>query len=377
MYHQRQKEDNMAHGRDVIVIGGGAVGLATARELRRRGLAVTLLERAETGRAASWASAGIVSDPVGPSDAPGFQLEALSRRLWPTFAAEIQAESGIDPEFRETGCLIPAFNDNDAAGLARAVQSGLIPGGSFLEERALRDAEPALGPAVTAAAWRPGGNVENRRLCRALDLAARRAGVEIRAGAEVRSIAYHGDHVVGVNLVDERLSADLVVVAAGAWSGALEGCRPVVPVVPQRGQILALDRGSVTLKQVILTPGDPYLVPRADGRIVIGATREMAGWDPRPTAGGVASLLDAAMRVVPDLRACSINEIWTGFRPLSADGIPIIGPGEASGLFFVTGHGPSGIGPLPGSVALLAATIFGDEPPIAPERFSPLRFQHA
>src|SRR5439155_18669033 len=132
------------------------------------------------------------------------------------------------------------------------------------------------------------------------------------------------------------------------------GCRPVVSVVPQRGQILALDRGDVFLRHVILTPGDPYLVPRADGRIVIGATRELAGWDASTTAGGIAWLLASAIRIVPALSDCSIHETWTGFRPLSPDGIPVIGPGAANGIYFATGHGPSGIGPLPGTVALLA-----------------------
>ncbi len=359
---------------DAVIVGGGVMGLATARELRRRGLTVTLLERSQPGRAASWASAGIVGAPTGPHAEPGFQLQALSRNLWPGLAAELQAESGLDPEYRETGCLLPAFGDDEAGDLDRAIRLGLIPGGRFLVGAELRDAEPVLAPTVVAAAWRPGGNVENRRLCRALELSARQSGVEIRTGAEVRAIRSARGRVSGVELVDGDVSAGLVVVAAGAWTGTLAGCRPSVPVVPQRGQILALDRGPVVLHHVILTPGDPYLVPRADGRIVIGATRELAGWDASFTAGGIGWLLTAAIEVVPSLRERIIHEMWIGFRPLSSDGVPIIGPGALDGLFFVTGHGPSGIGPLPGSIALLAALIFGERPPIPPEPFSPLRF---
>lgn len=363
---------------DVVVIGAGAIGLATACELRRRGLSVTLLERGQPGQAASWASAGIVSDPIGSGDEPGFQLEQLSRRLWPAFAEQLAAESGMDPEFRETGCLIPAFDDDQLRNLDRAIRHGWIPRGKLLRGAELRDAEPALGPAVVAACWKAGGNVENRRLCKALEISARRSGVEIRTGAEVRQILLEKERVVGVQLGapagTEVVSASRVVVAAGAWSGAIAGCQPIVPVLPQRGQILALDRGAVPLKHTILTPDDPYLVPRADGRIVVGATREFAGWDPRPTAGGVSWLLASAIGIVPDLAGCAIDQIWTGFRPLSPDGVPVIGPGALDGIYFATGHGPSGIGPLPGTIALLSALIFGEPPPVPPEAFSPLRF---
>jgi glycine oxidase len=359
---------------DVAIIGGGVMGLAAAREFRRRGLSVTILERGQPGRAASWASAGIVGAPTGPRTEPGFQLQALSRQLWPTFAAELQEESGLDPEYREMGCLIPALTEDDARDLDRTLRLGLIEGGRLVRGAELHALEPCLGPDVVAAAWRPGGNVENRRLCTALELADRRAGVEIRTGAEVQGILSDQGRVVGVDLVNDFLSAGLVLVAAGAWSGALPGCRPVVPIIPQRGQILALDRGPVALKHVLLLPDDPYLVPRADGRIVIGATRELAGWDPSITAGGISWLLSTAMQLVPDLRECVIHEIWTGFRPTSRDGIPVIGKGEIEGLFFATGHGPSGIGPMPGTIALLAALMFGEEPPIAPEPFSPRRF---
>lgn len=359
---------------DAVVIGGGAIGLATARELRRRGLTVTLLERGQPGRAASWASAGIVGAPTGPQTEPGYQLQKLSWSLWPAYAAELEAESGLDPEYRETGCLLPAFDDSEATQLARAIRIGHVEDGRLLQGAELRDAEPILGPAVVAAAWKPGGNIENRRLCKALELADYAAGVEIRTGAEARAICVTGGRVAGVELVDEFLLADLVVVAAGAWTGSLPGCRPVVPIVPQKGQILALDRGPLNLRHVILTPGDPYLVPRADGRIVVGATREMAGWDTTITAGGIAWLLSMAVHLAPALKDRVIHEIWTGHRPLSPDAIPAIGAGEADGLYFATGHGPSGIGPLPGTIALLSALIFAEPPPTEPEPFSPLRF---
>jgi len=180
--------------------------------------------------------------------------------------------------------------------------------------------------------------------------------------------------VIGVQTQDGPLEADVVVLAAGAWSAAIGGVEPAVPVRPQRGQILALDQSQVGLRHVLLTAGDPYFVPRCDGRLVIGATREEAGWDASLTAGGVAWLLNRAMEVVPALAACPIAELWTGFRPLSEDGLPLIGPGALDGLYLLTGHGPSGIAPLPGSVALLVALICGETPPIEQaEAFSPAR----
>jgi glycine oxidase len=171
------------------------------------------------------------------------------------------------------------------------------------------------------------------------------------------------------------LGADLVVLAAGAWSSSIDNVEPRPPVAPQRGQILALDQTRVGLQHVLLTPGDPYFVPRGDGRLVVGATREEAGWDASLTAGGITWLLNRAMAVVPALQACPILEMWTGFRPLSEDGLPLIGRGAIDGLFILTGHGPSGIAPLPGSVALLMASIDNVPPPVAPAAFDPQRFR--
>jgi len=242
-----------------------------------------------------------------------------------------------------------------------------------LDAQAVHDLEPALAPNIRGALRVAGGNVEVRRLCRALEIAARRAGVAIVSGAEVRALRSEAARVTGVETADGVVSADLVVLAAGAWCAAIRGVQPLPRVRPQRGQIMAIDQSSVGLRHVLVTPGDPYFVPRTDGRLVVGATREDAGWDPSLTVGGVAWLLERAMQVVPALNACPIAEIWTGFRPLSEDGLPFIGQGGLRGLYFLTGHGPSGISPLPGSLALLDALMTGAPPPLPPEPFDPLR----
>jgi glycine oxidase len=361
---------------EAIVVGGGVMGLAAARELRMRGRSVTLLERAQPGRAASWASAGIIGATLHDESDPRFLLRQVSRDLWPGFADAVHAESGMDPEYRETGCVQLATDDDELGVLRRAAQrlAGGPDAGTILDAKHLHELEPALSPKLLGGLLVAGGNVDNRRLCRALEIAVRRAGVRVKTGAEVRALTTRGDRVTGIETSDGSLVADLVVLAAGAWSAGIKNVRPTPPVAPQRGQILALDQASVGISHVLLTSHDPYFVPRCDGRLVIGATREEAGWDPSLTAGGVASLLNRAMQVVPALEHCPIAELWTGFRPLSSDGLPLIGRAALDGLYFLTGHGPSGIAPLPGSVALLMALIHGEPPPLPPEAFDPLRF---
>lgn len=351
------------------------MGLASARELRRRGYTVTLVERGQPGRAASWASAGIIGATLRDESDPSYQLRQLSRALWPGFADSLCAESGMDPEYREMGCIELATTAAELEWLRSRERE--MAEARLLDRAVLRELEPSVAPTVPGGLLVPGGNVDNRRLCRALEISIRRAGVDIITSSEVRSIAVSGGRAIGVVTAEAAISADLVVLAAGAWSSVIAGAEPRPPVAPQRGQILALDQARVALSHVLLTPGDPYFVPRSDGRLVIGATREEAGWDASLTAGGVAWLLNRAMQVVPALARCPIQEMWTGFRPLSADGLPLIGAGAVSGLYFLTGHGPSGIAPLPGSVALLAALIEGEPPPISPEPFDPLRFGSA
>ena len=356
-----------------VVIGGGVMGLASARALRARGDEVTLLDRAQPGRAASWASAGIIGATLRDESDPQYALRKLSRELWPDFARAVHEESGLDPEYREMGCIQLATDADELEWLRRA--STRADDVTWLDgAKQLRELEPALAADLPGGVRVPGGNVDNRRLCRALELGIRRAGIKVLGGTEVRAIATSSGRVTGVSTNEGSIAADLVILAAGAWSAFIDSVVPTPPVAPQRGQIFALDQTRVGLRHVLLTPGDPYFVPRSDGRLVIGATREEAGWDPSLTAGGIAWLLNRAMRLVPALGGCPIMELWTGFRPLSADGLPLIGRAALEGLYFLTGHGPSGIAPLPGSVALLMALIEGQAPPIAPEAFDPLRF---
>ncbi|MBM4409699.1 MAG: FAD-dependent oxidoreductase, partial [Chloroflexi bacterium] len=286
---------------DALVIGGGIIGLLCARELRRAGMGVTLLERDQTGRQASWASAGIVTARIPRGWAPSTQLNNLSVSLWPQLSDELAEETGMDVEYRQNGTLIPAFNADEADALRRELPHFHAAGveAEIVEGAALRDAEPALGPGVVAGQLLPGGNVDNRRAVKALDIALRRSGGRIVTGANVTEMVVQSGRVLGARTVEGDHAADVVVLAAGSWSGRIPGADPPIPVIPQRGQILALDAGHVGPRRVVLKPDDPYLVPRVDGRVVIGATREFAGYDRSLTAGGIAWLLNSAIEMVP------------------------------------------------------------------------------
>jgi glycine oxidase len=361
---------------DALVVGGGMMGLLTARELRSLGMEVTLLERDRPGRQASWASAGILGQTAPHLTGPLDVLRESGIRLFPVLAAALEEETGIDVDFVQNGTLVPAFDDQEAAALEAQARDLNAHGAwsEFVTGAALREAEPALGPRVVAARLGEGGNVEVRRLMLALELADLRAGVTIENGVHVVGLVRDANRVVGVRIQDGERRAPVVVLATGSWSGQIEGTEPSIPVIPQRGQILALLPGLDGPRRVVLTPGDPYLAPRVDRRLIVGATREFAGYESRLTAGGLAWLLSAAIELVPPLAEAPIVEQWVGFRPLSIDGVPIIGPAALDGLYYITGHGPTGIGPAPSSVKLLVALIAGTHPPLEAEPYSPLRF---
>ncbi|MCC7367444.1 MAG: glycine oxidase ThiO [Chloroflexi bacterium] len=357
---------------DAIVIGGGVIGLLSARELRKRGLDVTLVERDQPGRQASWASAGILNASHPRDASPEAALKRRSEALYPSLVADLKEETDIDPEMTHPGDIIPAFTEEHARELRAAAATE--PDAVFLEGAALGEAEPVLGPNVIGGLIRPGGQIDNRRLCRALEVAVRRAGVRLVYGAAVTEILRDGDAVRGVRTLEGDILAPVVVNAAGSWSRQIPGCDPVIPVVPQRGEILALDQSAIGLKRVVTKVPDPYLVPRADGRLVVGATRKYTGYNSSFTAGGVHWLLSEAINMVPALADAPIVEIWTGFRPNSLDSRPSIGAGAVKGLYFATGHGPSGIAPAPASAELLADLVTGQTPKVPTAPFDPLRF---
>jgi glycine oxidase len=335
----------------VAIIGGGVIGLGIGWRLAQKGCAVEIFERGEAGKGASWAAAGMLA--AGVETEPGeLALHALNRasqRAWPGFAAELEAAAGQSVELRSEGTLMVALNRDDAAQLRHTYdfQRALGIELEWLSGAQARQREPFLHPNLAAAVFCASDHqVENRKLVRALRIAFLAAGGKLREHANVTAVETASGKAIGLRLDAERIAADMVVLAAGAWSGEIAGlpsfARP--PVRPIKGQMLALrmDAAAPLLRHVVWTPR-VYLVPRHDGRLLVGATSEERGFDPNLTAGGVFSLLEGVWRALPGVEELPIDEMWVGFRPGSRDDAPVLGPGEVPGLIYATGHHRNGI----------------------------------
>lgn len=372
----------MTNGRnrpDLLIVGGGVIGLAIARDAAARGLRVTLLERKTCGREASWAAAGMLS-PLGEALEPGpfleFGLDSL--KAYPAFVAELEEETGIGVELRKCGKLRLALSEEEEerlrARLHWARDRDLTA--RWLEPGELRAEEPALGaPALGGLLLEDDFRVDNRALARALVESLRLRGVSIREGVEARGVDVRSGRARAVLLEDgESLPASTVLLAAGAWTGTLEGLPFPVPVRPVRGQMMAL-RLDAPPSLRVLESEEVYLVPRDDGRILVGATEEEVGFRRETTAGGLADILDAALRLVPGLRSASVDQTWSGLRPGSLDGLPILGGHpEVKDLYIATGHFRNGILLTPATARAMGALVTGAAGPMPPAEFGPQRF---
>jgi len=348
----------------VAVIGAGAIGLSIAWRLAQGGATVDVFERGEAGRGATWAAAGMLA--AGVETEPGEErLLALTRHsqdLWPSFAREMADETGIDVGYRDEGTLAVALNRDDAALLRFSFEFHRKLGIDleWLDGARAREREPHLAPGVVAAVLSLRDHqVDNRQLALALRAAAIKRGVSIHEHAEA-ALEVAGGRVLGVIARDKLHRADVVIVAAGAWSRGLAGLpeRARPPVRPVKGQMVALrmDPAAPLLRHVIWAPKG-YLVPRRDGRLLIGATTEERGFDDTLTAGAVMGLIEAAWRVLPAVEELPIAEMWTGLRPGSRDDAPIMGPTPIDGLVLATGHHRNGILLTPASAAAVAAFV--------------------
>ena len=335
----------------IAVIGGGAIGLSIAWRLAASGASVDVFERDEAGHGASWAAAGMLAAGVEaePGEAALFDLNRESRRRWPDFARALEAASGIDVGYRDEGTLRIALTRDDAAKL-RASYSFQRQAGvevEWLDGPAVRRLEPHLAPGTVAGVLsRSDHQVDNRCVVMALARAARRAGARLHENAPVERIEIEGGRVAGLRIAGTRRDFDIVVLAAGAWSRDLPGLPDVAkpPVRPVKGQMLALqmDPDAPLLRHVLWAPR-AYLVPRRDGRLIVGATVEERGFDASQTAGAVLALLDGAWRALPGVEELPIAAMWTGFRPGSRDDAPVLGLCGVEGLVLATGHYRNGI----------------------------------
>jgi glycine oxidase len=339
---------------DVVIIGAGIIGCAVARELARRGVSVTVVERDSPGRRATWAAAGMLS-PFGEGAAGSFlELADDSLGRFASFAQALEHESGIDVEYRTTGKLHVAVAGADAhLHLLATDPSADRFGASLIDGATARRMEPALSADIaTAVLVGRDHRVNNRLLAQSLLASAAAAGVMFRTANPVAAVTTRHDEVTGVRLVSgEQIDAAHVILAAGAWSGQIEGLPAPVPGRPIKGQMFAVDSraraperpATVLLDRVIFT-ADCYIIPREDGRLLVGATMEDVGFRKGPTPRGIAALMEAAAAVVPAVADLPLVETWAGFRPATPDDLPILGfEPRLRGLLYATGHYRNGI----------------------------------
>jgi glycine oxidase len=363
------------------VVGGGVIGLGIAWRAAQAGLSVTVVDQAP-GRGASWAAAGMLA-PVtevhyGERPLLGLNLAAAAR--WPGFAAEVEEAAGHAVGYRPSGTLAVARDTDDNAALEDLYQFQLRCGLEVerLRSRECRQLEPGLAPSIRGGILAPGDHqVDNRALVEALLVACERSGMRLVEG-RVAELVTDGDRVIGVVLGDgERLAAGVVVLAAGCWSGGLGGvaAEALVPVRPVKGQLLYL-RGPADqpLCHRNVRGLEVYVVPRGDGRVVVGATVEEQGFDTRVTAGAVGDLLRAALELLPDVAELELAETVVGLRPGSPDNAPMLGPAGPEGLVVATGHYRNGILLTPVTADAIAELLATGRVPDLIAPFAPGRF---
>lgn len=374
----------MDRGSDVIVVGGGVVGAAIAWRAGQRGLRVTLVDPAP-GSGATPVAAGMLA-PVSEAEYGEQAVIALnlaSAARYPAFVAELEAATGRQVGYRPCGTLVIAWTAGDLAALRdlHAFQRSLGLAADLVGRRELRALEPALAPGLAGALLAPGDHqVDNRRLHAALLAAVRQVGVE-QLTAPVAALRVLDGRVQGVELAGGGFRpAGTVVVAAGAWTGTLAGLpaslRPAVrPVKGQTVRLRGDDPGLLSHVVRGRVHGRPvYVVPRADGELVIGATSEEAGFDVRPRAGAVYELLRDAQTLLPELGEAWWQEVSTGLRPGTPDNLPLIGPAGVDGLLLAAGHYRHGILLTPVTADAVVALLTDGEPPPEVAGCRPLRF---
>jgi glycine oxidase len=360
---------------DVIVIGGGVIGLTSAWELAGRGLKVTVLDRQQPGREASWAGAGILPPAYfGPPEHPLASLSRATHPLWPQLSEQLRAETGIDNGFRQCGGINFAPDGNPTT-LDQEIRLWQQAGADVepLGADAVQSLEPSLSREAGAGYRLPQTwQVRNPRHLRALLIACLQRGVEIRSDERVLEITRSGGRATGVLTQTDRLPSDSVLVTAGAWTpGLLRELGSARSIEPIRGQMVLLWTPAPVLSHVIEC-GPRYLVPRPDGKLLVGSTEERAGFEKRNTPAGIGGLMDFAVRLVPTLAQARFEQAWSGLRPHPTDDVPLMGrlPG-VDNLYVAAGHFRAGLHLSPITARVMAQLMTGrptdvDLAPFAP-----------
>ena len=369
-----------AKKQDILIIGGGVIGLSIARELHKRGVReITIVERGEIGKESSWAAAGMLSPNVETDIGSPFHLfSRKSLELYPKFATDLLNETGIDIELDQSGTLFVTMDDEGGSHLMseyRKLKDGGVEVESLSKEEILR-AEPLLSSLVQIGIAFPyDWQVENRKLIDALRRYAHYNSIKIFEQTEVKELIVENGSVRGVRTNNDEFYAEQTILAAGAWSSLIPFGSEIVPfrIKPIRGQMVWFDCEEKLLERVVYGPGC-YLVPRRDGRIIAGSTTENVGFENEVTDAAVAALKNAAFDVLPELQTRKFGGAWSGLRPRSDDELPVIGElDDLSNLTIATGHYRNGIllAPITANIVtdnLINGTEF-------PESFSPNRFR--
>ena len=359
---------------DVIIIGGGIIGLSLSIALRKRGATVLVVERGEPGREASYAAGGMLVDCALETPSILQDLASASARMYPEFALELEVESGMKVDLREYGTILLS----SAESLKDRPEIVAVDSAQLLER------EPALGKmhsgqeAATSTTsplrtyYLKERSVDPRALVAAAIKAAKNRGVDFSSGDEVTTVEVEHSRAIGIKTAKTAFAAHKVVNCAGAWAGSIGP--HVIPTRPVKGQMLCLLLPSRTLLKHVIRSPQAYLIPRSDGRLLVGATVEEVGFDKRTFPNTIQRLHRSALELVPKLADAKIHEDWAGLRPGTPDALPILGPTSTSGYYVATGHFRDGILLAPITAQVMSDVIEDRKPQFELAPYSPSRF---
>jgi glycine oxidase len=362
---------------NIVIVGGGVIGLSIARALALRGVQdICLIERAVPGSEASFAAGGMLA-PQAEADRRDefFDLCSKSRDLYPDFAAALYEETGVDMQLDRTGTLYVALTEHDQRDIDKrfAWQSKADLQVERLTPTEALQLEPAISPNLTGALRFPlDYQVDNRQLVAALVRSVTKLGVRIM-NATVSSVVTSNQTVTGVETSAGFIGGAVVILAAGSWTTQING--PLVPIEPVRGQMICFNAQPQLCRHVIYSPRG-YLIPRHDGRLIAGSTTEYVGFTKQVTAGGTYQILRNALEISPNVANLPLVDSWSGLRPKAPDGLPVLGPCvEIDQLFYATGHYRNGILLAPITGDLIAEAVVNRKIASELEYFGAARFE--